>query len=203
MIKRIAADKDAWENSIIKDLDFIKQHKRYRWTAKLRAPIIIYAVLFSLIAALYFVSTPRVSSADGNRTWGYIIAPLCYILIMGFAILKYLQSLKFIEMPTDLNKAINHDLVVSFLNQKHLAVYHHPETEDVLQIVSRPINFGEERREVLVFVIDENSILINSHFSDSGWRLTSASRHDKQMSDELYCFISQYKNQNEKRVSFR
>jgi hypothetical protein len=203
MVKRIAADKDTWENSIIKDLAFIKQNKRYRWNAKLRTPIIIYVVLFTLIACLYFFSVSDSDSVGQAKRWLRFLAPLGYLAFMVAAIRKYLLSLKFIEMPTGLTKEINHGLVVSFLNQKHLLVYHHPESEDVLQIVSRPISLGDERREVLVFVIDENSILINSHFSDSGWRLTGASRHDRQMGDELYHFILQYKSQNEKRVNFR
>jgi hypothetical protein len=203
MIKKITTDKDTWEGSIIKDLAFIKQHKRYRWTAKLRLPIVVFAVLFTLSACLYFFSSTPSDGPVQAKRWVQFLIPLGALAVMASFMWRYLESLKFIELKTMLTKETNHNLVVAFLNEKHLLVYHHPESEDVLQIVSRPINSGDERREVLVFVMDENNLLINSHFSNNGWRMTGARRHDKQIADELYRFIAAYKSQNEKRVAFR
>jgi hypothetical protein len=188
------------DGSIVSNLNFIKLNKRYPWTTKLTMPIVVYGIVFLLTACLSLTLLNHNSDGNPTKISGKIILPLGSLLVLGFTISIYLKSLKFIVLPTGLSKQLNHDLLVSFLNQKHLLIYYHPETTDVIQIVSRPLNFQDDRREALVFVIDENAILINSHFTDSGWRLTAASRHDKQIGGELMQWMLQYKNQNEKAV---
>lgn len=198
MQQKIGNDQNKWERSIVRDLNYIKANKRYRWNAKLRAPLIIYSILILLAAFLVIITVTDIEAKRISR----FFVPSVSFLMLGVIILNYLQSLKFIDLPTGLNKQLNHDLLVSFLNRKGLLIYYHPETNDVIQIVSRPLSFQDERREVLIFVIDDNTILINSHFTDSGWKLTAAARHDKQMGAELMQWINQYKSQNEKTITY-
>lgn len=183
------------QKAIVRDLDYIKANKRYRWNGKLRTPLIVYSILFLLVACLVITT---ITDQDAKLASRVSIPFFPFILVGIAAISKYLQSLKFIDLPTGLNKQLNHDLLTSFLQQKGLLIYHHPETNDIVQIISRPLGLQDDRREALIFVIDENTILINSHFTDSGWRLTAASKHDRQMGNELMQWIIQYKNQNEK-----
>jgi hypothetical protein len=202
MQKQIGTEQSRWENTIIRDLDYIRANKRYRWNAKLRTPLVVYSILFVLIACLFLATATGFHFTTGLKAFNYFVVPLLSLSTFGVCILNYLQSLKFITLNTGLDKQGNHDLLVSFLNRKQLLVYYHPKTNDVIQIISKPINVSNERREVLVFVIDENVLLINSHFTESGWRLTAASRHDKQMGHELMDWVMQYRNQNGKGIRY-
>lgn len=198
MQRKIGDEQSKWENGIIRDLDYIKTNKRYRWTTKISTPLIVYGMLFLLTMSLLIVT---IKAAD-SKMFPRILLPVVAFFLYGLMIFRYLQSLKFMDLATGLNKQQNYDLLISFLNNKGLLVYHHPQTNDVLQIVSRPLSLQDERREVLVFIINENTILINSHFTDSGWRLTAAPKHDKQIGAELMQWMLPYKDQNESVVKY-
>ncbi len=111
--KQIGQDDQAkWEDAIFRDLDYIKQHKRYKWNAKLRTPILVYSGLFILVIALLVSSLLQMSTDKPGRLIGQFTTPVVSVLIFGSCIYKYLQSLKFVTMKTGLSQQSNHDLLL-------------------------------------------------------------------------------------------
>src|SRR5690242_5146368 len=102
-------DHSKWEASIVRDLDYIKQHKRYRWNAKLRTPLLVYAMLYLLIVLLLIMGLPQTKTELSRRFIGSIMVPLISTFVFGVSIYRYLQSLKFIALTTGFNKQRNLD----------------------------------------------------------------------------------------------
>jgi len=200
-MKKIESNGADWQDRIFKDLDYIKKNLRYPWKGSRRAPLIFWAAMILLIILLqiayFFAYGTPLRKSLAMSAW------MTFILVMfSLAIIRYLKSLKFNVIKSGLPKHLNLKLTANFLDQKHLLIFHHPDCEDIMQILSRPISNESEQREVLIFIADENRILINSHFTENGWRLPNSNLHDKQITAELNQFIEKYKAQKETQLGF-
>jgi hypothetical protein len=180
-----------WENSLINDLAYIKQNLRYRITKKTLMPSLIGILL--LLSPTTFVIFFYISLTGGK------MAPVVFLLILNitttFSVaFRYWNTLKFKATPTDLFLQENKALLEQFLRAQQLLVFRHPEMPEVFQILSRNLipSQKQEKREVIIFIADDKRILINSHFTGSGWNIIPEKRHDEQMAENLKEWIKSH-----------
>lgn len=193
-MKRIDNREDKWRNNILRDLNYIKRYHRYPWKNGMKTPLFV-AVSWALVAVVSFLFEMTISKTD-NAFIQYLL-PLSSLSLAVLSIVSYLKSLKFTDIKTDLDKHLNRQLAYSFLQQRQLLIYEHPECPDILQILSRPVNINSAKREVLVFIAAEGHILVNSHFTDNRWIILLKNRHDKTMAKSLSQYIMKHKTQPE------
>jgi hypothetical protein len=187
-----------WQKNIFRDLAYIRKNLRYPWKRGMKMPL-IFSVIFLLFASTTFLMEMFVLTSlkeSSRQILFQFIFPLSAIILTTVAIYQYLASLKFTELRTGLPKSLNQQLVLSYLKQKHLLVYHHPDCPDIMQILSRPLNSQSNQREALIFIADEQRILLNNHLTETRW-IRPMKRHDKTMAKELLRYIQAYKEQHE------
>lgn len=193
-MKNIQSQEDKWQDSTLNDLDYIKIHLRYPWKNGMKTPLFI-GIAFALFSVVLFLLEMTVTKTD-NPFIQYFL-PLSSLSLAAFSISRYLKSLKFTDISTGLGKDLNQQLICSFLLEKQLLIYEHPQCPDIIQILSRPVNIHSEQREVLVFIAEENHVFINSHFTENHWISVLKNRHDKPMAKAIQQYITTYKKQQE------
>lgn len=155
----------AWNNELITQLRFIREHLRYPISRRTAWPALtVGATLPALAFVLYHVFI-----ADATRRHLWVI-PVLIVSMLTPAIVsgrRYLQTLRFIEVSTARTLAKNMALLQSFLRSNNFAYDRHPEAPEVFRIISKSIGALRDEREVVVFIADERRILINSHFTRS------------------------------------
>lgn len=196
-MKSINSDKGNSDSKIVENLNYIKQHLRYPWKKRIAIPLwtTIGFILFNVAFLLFEIYVFNFEKDLWQRLLT-LFAPLISLLISCIAIYKYLQSLKFMEIKTGLNKALSQKLITSFLQKRHFLIYHHPDSPDIMQIVSRPLTTRTERREIVVFIADENRVLINGHFTETRW-IMLMSNHAKKIAKEFSNTVLKQKQQKE------
>lgn len=186
-MKRIESQDDKWQSNIVNDIDYIKKHLRYPWKRGMKAPLFVAAGFVVLAVVLFLLS---ITIGGANNAFMPYFWPLSLLLLAVISSFYYLKSLKFSRIETGLKKAGNQQLIRSFLQEKQLLVYEHPQCPDIMQILSRPVNISSEQREVLVFIAAENKVLVNSHFTENSWAIMLKRRHDKTMVKSLEKYIA-------------
>lgn len=137
--------------------------------------ILIYALLFL--------------RHDSNKA---VYAILLFSLFTNLIVMRrFLRTLRFRPVPALPTTTENIRLLLSFLQHHHFAYQQHPQAPEVFQIISRNISASGEDREVLVFIADEGRVLLNSHFTQSGSKLTMGTSHVREMAKDLRQFIVQ------------
>lgn len=178
-----------------KTLDYIKNHLRYRMGFKMGLPLVFWTLL--LLAGAVFFSFKLFGTVRERAGNFILVLPVVVLLPLIIGIIRYLNSLKFIPLNTGLDKATNLRLVTLFLQRQQLQIGYHPQTEDILQIISTPVSVKHDQmREVMVFIADEGRILINSHFMGGGLTLIPGTRHHRQMAAQLQQWISANREKN-------
>lgn len=172
----------AWDNSLVNDMAYIKKHLRYPMRFKTLKPVLLWAALLmlmtSIVAAAYM--------AGDTRKMPYFIFVINMISALGMAV-RYILTLRFQEVKTGLFVQQNSAILESFLKAQQLLVFRHPEIPEVYQILSRNLYRAgnSEKREVIIFIADDKRILINSHFTETGFVTPPGGRHHKQMAGKL------------------
>ena len=189
-MNKLKKQEDKWQNSVLSDLDYIKKHLRYPWKSGMKAPLFV-AAGFVVVSVVSFLLEMQWTTT--RSTFVHYFLSLSSLVLALFSIARYLKSLKFTTIETGLNKVLNQQLICSFLQGKQLLIYEHPQCPDIIQILSRPVNINSEQREVLVFIAEENRVLVNSHFTENHWIILLKSRHDKTMAKGLLNYITTYK----------
>jgi hypothetical protein len=119
------------------------------------------------------------------------------LLVLTLAIYRRIQSFKFISIDSNFTVNDNIALIRQFLQNQNIAFYHNPRAVEVFQISSRILDVQYGQREIMVFIADENRILINSHFTslvgDRGLKEISSSGH-KIMAKELRKWLLNQEN---------
>lgn len=182
----------AWDNRLVRDMAYIKKHLRYPVTGKTLMPVLVWGALLLLAVSLVTVSIIW-GGRDGRRFPFLLFS----INIFTFAVIgiRYLQTLKFSQIRTDLFVQENISILESFLKAQQLLVFRHPELSEVFQILSRNLLYSskEEKREVIIFIADDKRILINSHFTGSAFTISPGGRHHKQMAEKLKEWIKTHR----------
>ena len=180
-----------WQNTILKDLSFIKKKLRYPFTSKTIAPSLIIAS--GLTLGLWLTWSTLI--ANENKGLPIFVLALVIITIVS-SIVRFIRILKFrvIVSPSFLNENIK--ALGQCLRSEQLAFSQHPEAPEVFCIISRAIGHSVDKREIMFFIADNERILINSHFTEQGFTLTPPSGHSRQMAKRLQKWLQTY-NGNE------
>ncbi|MGN6569520.1 MAG: hypothetical protein ACTHJ0_16290 [Flavipsychrobacter sp.] len=194
-----------WENSIIKDLAFIKNHLRYPmskqllWRSALSGLLLAYVARTVWVAWLLATTKRNSSHSIWSMTPQFILLLVILVPLLTIT-LAYTRTFKFKAVPTRYFVTENMLLIQKFLQSQHLAIYRHPEAPEVFQIMSRNVSATKnEQREVMVFIADDKRILINSHIisKDKGIGLDNySSRHYKEMAKLLQAWIDTHLPEN-------
>ncbi len=177
-----------WDNKLLKDLGFIKKKLRYPLNAKTLTPVLLVAFITAIIG-LFLLSSHFYDKE--HKTKYQVVLAFSIIFIPFFvSLVRYIQSLKFVSIPTQFFATKNMALLENFLKAQQLAVFHHPEAPEVFQIISKAIDQYKDQREVMIFIADDKRILINSHFTNQGFSLVATALHRKDMGNTLKSWIS-------------
>ncbi|PZF71197.1 hypothetical protein [Taibaiella soli] len=169
-----------WDSNLIKDLSFIKKNLRY--------PISKRQLLPGMLAVMSLTTVCLLVTLTLAKKHGPFDFLLVGLLLLTFFITsrRTYESLRFISVPTPFVLIENIKALHDFLESQHLVVFHHPEAPEVFQIISKNIDAFKDVREILVFIADDNRILINSHFTSVTQNMT---KHHKQMGKMLTDYI--------------
>jgi hypothetical protein len=171
-----------WSNHVLNDILFIKKHLRYPLSKKTIPPAFMLTLAIVYISRLFWITVVLHSKVGSLLNW--LLICLVFILIVA-PVYRYWQIFRFTAIPTPFFANDNGKLVEEFLLAQQLLVYRHPQSPDVFQIASRPLGNNTDQREVMVFIADDKRILINSHFINQRFVLSTASRNYKMMAKML------------------
>jgi uncharacterized membrane protein YhaH (DUF805 family) len=184
-------DGPRWSDALVKDIAFIKTHLRYPFSAKVMMPTVIIGIIVGLILRLSFIGMEVRRSHNHNNNIGLFLFVVFIVVVpLTASIVRYYRTLKFIAIPTPYYLAANQQLLQRFLEGQMLVVYRHPEAPEVYQIASRSASPYKDEREIMIFIADDKRILINSHFTNTGFTLAPASRNTKEMAQKLSYYIN-------------
>lgn len=175
-----------WDSKQFRDISYIKSRLRYPAGIRIFLPAIIGMLVLAIAAVIAFSVVFKQQSPQYTPL--FIGAGVCIITWMISS--RFYRELQFISIQTGFDSKRNQQLIDSFLKARHMVVFRHPQATEVFQIISKNINPIKEQREILVFIADEQRILINSHFTNSGFSLVPGVRHHRQMAAELQLFLS-------------
>jgi hypothetical protein len=80
-------------------------------------------------------------------------------------LIRFLRTFKFVAVSSRFSAIENEQLLMQFLRSAQLRVHRHPESTELFWIMSQPVFRKSDTREVVVFIVEDNCILINSHFT--------------------------------------
>ncbi|HEY9177466.1 MAG TPA: hypothetical protein VIN07_07225 [Flavipsychrobacter sp.] len=191
-------EKAAWENTLLNDLAFIKQHRRYPMSKRTIGPAALLG--FSLLAVLRilwpFIFITTSDSVVRNQPVLQWILILAAVLTAVLVLFQAFRVLIFDKLGTSYHIQENIVLLKKFFTTNHLAYTQHPEAPEVFMIISRnlDINSKNDYREVMVFIADDKQILVNSHFTGKRFNITPPSRNYKRMAKELQHWLNNHIN---------
>lgn len=183
-----------WQNELVRDLAYIKVHKRYKLGKRTIAPASIIAVLLLTVARLawpfIFLSFSAVPDQKSFLLQWIFSLSIAFLLLT--VVYSFFKVLKFETLTTPQFMQENIILLHKFFSQKRLAYTQHPEAPEVFMIISRNLdaNTKNDYREVMVFIADDNQILVNSHFTGKKFNITPPSRNYKRMARELQQWLN-------------
>lgn len=168
-----------WGSKIIKDLAFIKKKKRYPLTARAVAPLSSLLLLSILYGS--FIGRVNLSKSGTPQLIGILMIALISIT----AIYNIRQTFSFSRIATPYHLQANMDMLKKFLQSQHLAFSQHPEAPEVFMILSKNLSLRGDYREIVIFITDDNQVLLNSHFTGSRFSITPPSKNYKLMARML------------------
>ncbi|MBA3827497.1 MAG: hypothetical protein H0X33_01030 [Taibaiella sp.] len=178
-----------WSSSLIKDLSFIKKNLRYPLSKKTLVPGIIIGLVIALVLRITFIGW-TLKNGSHRGSWATYLLIFFIAVPLVISIARYIQTLKFIAIPTAYYLGENMQLLQKFLESERLITLRHPDAPEVFQIVSKSVSQYKDEREIMIFIADDKRILINSHFTNTGFTIVPASKHYKQMGKMLSSWIS-------------
>lgn len=183
-----SSQKTDWDKQIIADLAFIKKHLRYPIRRMTIIPLLSSGLVLILLARPLFIAN---FFSKSNQLLVFL-AMIIFVILPTFVILKrYIDLIRFFPVRTSFSIAVNMQLLERFLKEQRLVTFRHSEAPEIYQIISKNISAVGDEREVLIFIVDDNRILINSHFTSSRkwFRLFSAPTRHRQMIKQLEIWL--------------
>lgn len=191
-----------WHSPLLNDISFIKKHLRYPVNKKTIWPMLsIAGIIFWMIVIFSFVlllSYDRIK-AEGitsNSISGILVLAML-LIVTGFVLRSRIQDLKFISIKSNFTELDNTTLIREFLLKQNIAFYQKTDAPEVFQISSRILDAQFGQREIMVFIADDNRILLNSHFTSAigerGIREVSTGAQKKMAKD-----LKQWLKENDK-----
>jgi hypothetical protein len=181
-----------WHSSLLADLTFIRKHLRYPLSKKTLPSLLVVSALLFLVFRLGFI-TVLLSKAHNAAVFWFLIGLVG--VTVGVTIYRYWAMLRFTVISTPFFMAENKRLLETFLVAQQLRLYRHPEAPEVYQIMSRPHgNSRNERREVMIFIVDDKRMLINSHIAGQRFAINGPSDNSREMAHQLAAWLTSNKN---------
>ncbi|MBW7913497.1 MAG: hypothetical protein H3C54_07335 [Taibaiella sp.] len=183
-----------WQNELIRDLAYIKAHKRYKLGKKTIAPASIIALLLLTMARLawpfIFLSFSAAPTQQSSLLQWIFSLSIAFLLLT--VVYSFFKVLKFETLKTPQFMQENIILLHKFFTQNRLAYTQHPEAPEVFMIISRNLDANPKKdyREVMVFIADDKQILVNSHFTGKKFNITPPSRNYRRMARELQKWLN-------------
>jgi len=181
-----------WNSPLLNDLAFIKKHLRYPINKRTVWPLLWIISSFSiviLLGTIVFISSSashRKIEFSINGLLPFFVIGLVFF-VMGISIYRRMQSFRFISIACNFIVSDNIKLIRRFLEKQNIAYYHNPDAPEVFQISSRILDPQFAQREIMVFIADDNRILLNSHFTsqngDRGMKEIATGAHKKMAAD--------------------
>lgn len=189
-----------WQNELLRDLAYIKAHKRYKLGKKNIAPASIIVLLLLTVARLawpfIFLNFSAIPAQQSSLLqWVFTLAIVFLLLTVVYS---FFRVLKFEKLTTPQFMQENIILLHKFFTQNRLAYTQHAEAPEVFMIISRNLdaNAKKDYREVMVFIADDKQILVNSHFTGKKFNITPPSRNYKRMARELQKWLNDERIRN-------
>lgn len=156
---------DNFDSNILNDLSFILKHKRYPFKRMTLMPLLSTGASTIILLRFFFVM--NVGFKTSNPNIALLILIFIPVVIIPFITLlwRYKALISFSEIKTNKDKEYNIALILKFLQKQKIRTFQHPEAKELIQILGAPIQKNTSKREVLIFIADDNRILINSHFT--------------------------------------
>lgn len=190
-----------WQNDLLRDLAYIKKHKRYKLGKKTIAPAGIVTLVLLTIARLvwpllFLNFTAEHTQQSSLLQW---VFTLSIALLLLTVVYSFFKVLKFESLKTPHYIQENIVLLHKFFTNNHLAYTQHPEAPEVFMIVSRNLdaNAKNDYREVMVFIADDKQILVNSHFTGKKFNITPPSRNFRRMAKQLQSWLDEQIKNND------
>lgn len=159
-----------WHNPLLNDISFIKKHLRYPVNKKTIWPMLSIAgiaiwmiVIYSMIVLLSYGKFQ--SEGLTNNSIGGVLVVSMMLVTTSILLYKRMQQFKFIRIKSKFTAHDNSTLIRAFLAKQNIAFYQRTDAPEVFQIASMILDRTNGQREIMVFIADDNSILINSHFT--------------------------------------
>lgn len=181
----------AWAGSLLSDIKTIKSKLRYPIKGKTLTPILFWSTIIVLIVTPSIYVMTLGAEGDARPMWMKALLGTSGLFIIVMTIVRHMQALRFIAIETPYHTHENMLLVDSFLKAEHMLIFRHPEVPEIFQIQSRNKHSKvADDREIMIFIADDKRILINSHFTNSGWKANPGSRHHKEFGKMLQEYIN-------------
>lgn len=173
-------------NELIEDLAFIRGKLRYPFRRMTLMPLLASGIIVGFFLRFVFVAT---ITKNSNYAMLFVMLLICVPTVV--AIKRYIDLIRFFPVDTYTRLHDNIILLQDFLQEKRLVTFRHPAAPEIFMISSKNLSALGDEREVLIFVADENRILINSHFTTSRnrFRLFIAASHQQQIIRELKAWL--------------
>lgn len=171
-----------WSLQLLEDLSFIKRKLRYPIRRLTLLPL--FPLLVMLGAWFPYLNIQMFRHRVGMvGLLVFLVSSIPALLLL----MRYINMVRFFTVATPHSLVINAQLLERFLESKRLITFRHPEAPEVYQIISKNISHVGDEREVLIFIVDDYRILINSHFTSSRnrFRVFLAYTHQRPMIKEL------------------
>lgn len=192
--------KASWEDDILKDLSFIKENKRYKLSKRTLRPAGLSILLIVVLSrASFFLFLGNLSHSK-NPYMSWVMYGLAGFLAIAI-LFQYYVTLKFDTIKNSYTVSENIDMLQRFLSTQHLAFSRHDKAPEVYMIISRNLNANPDKdyREIMVFIADDQQILVNSHFSGSKFSITPPSGNYKKMAKKLRNWLNNPINKSNNR----
>jgi hypothetical protein len=193
MYKKLENPESAhWQSPLLHDISFIKKHLRYPVNKMTIWPLLsILGIAFWCIAIfslIFILSTDKIKrSGITMDMMGGLIAIALFLSVFIALLYRRVQNFKFISIKSNFTELDNITLIRQFLTKQNIAFYHKSDAPEVFQISSRILDVQYGQREIMVFIADNNRILLNSHFTstigDRGIKEITTSAHKKMAED--------------------
>ena len=159
-----------WESPLLHDISFIKKHLRYPVNKKTIWPILsLFSLVLWIVVVFSFIfvmSTDKIKRAGITMDMiGGMFAILMLLSVFVMLIYRKARDLKFISIKSNFTELDNITLIRQFLTKQNIAFYHKADAPEVFQISSTILDKENGQREIMVFIADDNRILLNSHFT--------------------------------------
>jgi hypothetical protein len=181
-----------WQSSLLTDLAFIRKHLRYPLSKKTLPSLLVLSALLFLVFRLGFI-TVLLSKAHNALVFWFLIGLVG--VTVAVTTYRYWAMLRFSVIATPFFVAENSKLLEAFLMAQQLRLYRHPDAPEVYQIMSRPLgNTRNEQREVMIFIVDDKRILINSHITGQRFAISGPSGNSRKMAHQLADWLASRQN---------